>query len=85
MRPLRAAKAIKELVKGKEQISDSTELAHMVAQVIADNPEQVDLYLAGKETVAQWLMGQVMRASQGTANAQVVQELLAEQLSALKK
>ena len=75
---------VKELVKGKEQISDAGPLGEIVTQVIADNPEQVQSYLDGKETVAKWLMGQVMKATRGQANAQVVQELLSEHLAALK-
>jgi aspartyl-tRNA(Asn)/glutamyl-tRNA(Gln) amidotransferase subunit B len=71
--------------KGLVQISDQAALAAAVQQVLADNPEEVEGYLAGKETLAQWLMGQVMRATRGKANPQVALALLTEQLDALKR
>ncbi len=71
--------------KGLVQISDQAALAAAVHQVLADNPEEVEQYLAGKETIARWLMGQVMRATRGKANPQVVLALLTEQLEARKR
>jgi aspartyl-tRNA(Asn)/glutamyl-tRNA(Gln) amidotransferase subunit B len=71
--------------KGLVQISDQAALAAAVQQVLADNPQEVEEYLAGKEALAQWLMGQVMRATRGKANPQVALELLTEQLDALKR
>lgn len=65
---------------GLAQISDAEALAEIVAQVLADNPGAVQQYLDGKETVAQFLMGQVMRATQGKAAPRVVRRLLQEQL-----
>jgi aspartyl-tRNA(Asn)/glutamyl-tRNA(Gln) amidotransferase subunit B len=81
----KTGKPVMELTKGREQISDAEALSEIVAQIMADNPEQVQAYLGGKETVAKWLMGQVMQATRGHANAQVVQELLAERLAGLKE
>lgn len=70
--------------RGLAQISDAAALAEVVAQVLADNPAPVQQYLDGKETVAQFLMGQVMRATRGKADPQVVKRLLKEQLNALR-
>jgi aspartyl-tRNA(Asn)/glutamyl-tRNA(Gln) amidotransferase subunit B len=81
----KTGKPVMELTKGREQISDAEALSEIVAQIMADSPEQVQAYLGGKETVAKWLMGQVMQATRGHANAQVVQELLAERLAGLKE
>jgi len=67
-------------LRGLSQISDQGALQSAVAQVLAENPEQVRQYLAGKETIIQWLMGQVMRATRGTANPRVVIDVLREQL-----
>jgi aspartyl-tRNA(Asn)/glutamyl-tRNA(Gln) amidotransferase subunit B len=67
------------------QISDQAMLEAAIAQVLTDNPRQVEDYLAGKETVANWLMGQVMRATRGKANPQVVLALLTEKLEALRE
>ena len=66
--------------KGLAQVSDEEALAQVVAEVLADNPEQVARYQAGKETLLQWFVGQVMRATRGKANPQVVVELLKEKL-----
>jgi len=70
--------------KGLRQISDSGFIAGLVAQVLADNPEQVTSYLGGKEGVARWLFGQVMRAAKGQANPQVLQQELDRQLARRK-
>ena len=45
----------------------------------------VQAYLAGKETLAKWLFGQVMRAASGQANPQVMQGELERQLSELRE
>jgi aspartyl-tRNA(Asn)/glutamyl-tRNA(Gln) amidotransferase subunit B len=70
--------------RGFGQISDSSQIATLVAQVLEQNSKEVASYLAGKETVAQWFFGQVMRRAQGQANPQVVQAELERQLEALK-
>jgi aspartyl-tRNA(Asn)/glutamyl-tRNA(Gln) amidotransferase subunit B len=70
--------------RGLTQISDPQALAEIVAQALADNPDAVGQYLAGKEAVAQFLMGQVMRATRGKADPQVVRRLLQEQLRAMR-
>jgi aspartyl-tRNA(Asn)/glutamyl-tRNA(Gln) amidotransferase subunit B len=65
---------------GLEQISDRSRLAEVVARVVADNPDAVTSFRAGKETAIRFLMGQVMKASRGKANPQLVEQLLREQL-----
>jgi aspartyl-tRNA(Asn)/glutamyl-tRNA(Gln) amidotransferase subunit B len=66
---------------GLAQVSDSGELAAVVAQAIADNPKQVEQFKAGKEQVAGFFVGQVMRATQGRANPKLVNELVRRALS----
>lgn len=75
----RAAEIVQ--AQGLAQVSDETAIAEAVRQVIAENPGQVAQYLAGKETVAKWLMGQVMRTLGGKGNPQMVQRLLTEALA----
>lgn len=70
--------------RGLQQISDTTAIADMVAEVLRSHPEQVDTYLSGKETVSRWLFGQVMRAARGRANPQIVQQELNRQLQDLQ-
>jgi aspartyl-tRNA(Asn)/glutamyl-tRNA(Gln) amidotransferase subunit B len=66
--------------KGLAQISDEDALARVVDEVLTASPEQVTRYREGKETLLQWFVGQVMRATRGKANPQVVMELLQERL-----
>ncbi len=75
----RAARAIVE-ERGLAQISDEAALRAVVERVLDENPAQVAQYLGGKEQVAGWLMGQVMKATQGKANPQRVRPLLMEAL-----
>jgi len=70
--------------KNLSQVSDQDALLVVVTQILADNPGEVAKYLAGKETVFQWLMGQVARATRGKADPKVTRELL-EQALANKK
>ena len=67
-----------ELVRagGLAQVSDRGALDAAVADVIAKHPTQVADFRAGKERILGFLVGQVMKASGGKANPQVVQELL---------
>lgn len=66
--------------QGLEQISDSGEIARMVADVIANNPKVVTDIQSGKTSAMGFLVGQVMKATKGKANPQVVNQLVREQL-----
>ncbi|MBN1657336.1 MAG: Asp-tRNA(Asn)/Glu-tRNA(Gln) amidotransferase subunit GatB [Anaerolineae bacterium] len=66
--------------RGLAQISDVPSLASIVDDVIAAHPGEVTRYRAGKDTLLSWFMGQVMRATLGQANPQVVADLLRERL-----
>jgi aspartyl-tRNA(Asn)/glutamyl-tRNA(Gln) amidotransferase subunit B len=48
--------------------------------VLDQHPEQVCSYLKGKESLYQWLFGEIMRSAGGKANPQVLQEELSRQL-----
>jgi len=67
--------------RGLSQISDTGELEKMVAEVIKSNVQPVADYKAGKETALKFLVGQVMRASKGQANPQLVNEVLKKKLA----
>ena len=73
-----ASQIVKE--KGLVQISDAEELSRIVEQVIAENPGPVEEYLAGKETVLRFLVGQVMKATRGKANPHLANKLFEEKL-----
>ncbi|MEQ8482892.1 MAG: Asp-tRNA(Asn)/Glu-tRNA(Gln) amidotransferase subunit GatB [Pseudomonadales bacterium] len=66
--------------RGLRQVSDTGALAAIVNQVVADNPAQVAEFRAGKEKVLGFLVGQVMKATQGKANPQQVNALLRDAL-----
>jgi len=68
--------------RGLAQISDAAALEKAITQVLEENAEQVGQYLGGKVQLLGWLMGQVMRATRGKANPQVVRELLQAELEA---
>jgi aspartyl-tRNA(Asn)/glutamyl-tRNA(Gln) amidotransferase subunit B len=62
------------------QSRDSGAIEALLDKVIAENPKQVEQYRAGKKTVAQFFVGQVMRLSKGQANPQLVNELVVTKL-----
>ena len=64
-----------------QQSSDTSALEKIIDEIIAANPKQVEQYRAGKKTVAGFFVGQVMKASKGVANPQLVNELLGKKLS----
>jgi aspartyl-tRNA(Asn)/glutamyl-tRNA(Gln) amidotransferase subunit B len=66
--------------KGLVQISDSAAIKAVVDQVIAAHPEQVAQYLAGKQKVYGFLVGQVMKISAGRFNPNLLNECLKEAL-----
>ena len=55
-----------------------------VAQVLADNAGMVTEYLVGKDKLFGALMGEAMRALKGKGNPQLVKDVLARQLAAMK-
>ena len=68
--------------KGLVQISDQDALSQVVDQVLSEHPGEAAAYLEGKESLLQWFMGQVMRATRGRAQPQTVLGLLREKLEA---
>jgi len=71
-----------EIVKARNlaQVSDEGFIQEAIAKVLSDNPREVEQYLAGKETLLQWFMGQVARATKGKADPTVARELLVKLL-----
>jgi aspartyl-tRNA(Asn)/glutamyl-tRNA(Gln) amidotransferase subunit B len=66
--------------KGLAQITDADQIATVARQIIAANPKQVEQYRSGKTATLGWFVGQVMKATRGQANPQMVQELLKKEL-----
>jgi aspartyl-tRNA(Asn)/glutamyl-tRNA(Gln) amidotransferase subunit B len=67
--------------RGLEQISDAASIERSIDQVLRNNPKQVADYCCGNEKIFAFLVGQVMKASQGKANPQKVNEILKAKLS----
>jgi aspartyl-tRNA(Asn)/glutamyl-tRNA(Gln) amidotransferase subunit B len=65
--------------KGLKQISDAGALGQIAAEIIAANPDQV-AKLQNNPKVFGWFVGQVMKATQGQANPQLVNHVLKAKL-----
>ena len=77
------AQIVKE--KNLAQVSDEGFILETVTKILDDNPKEVDEYNAGKDTLMQWFMGQIARASKGKADPNVARELLVKLLEERRK
>ncbi|WP_419763538.1 MAG: Asp-tRNA(Asn)/Glu-tRNA(Gln) amidotransferase subunit GatB [Arcobacter sp.] len=66
---------------GLKQVSDDGALFAIIDEILANNPEKVAEYKAGKEKLLAFFVGQTMKASKGSANPQKVNELLKQRLA----
>lgn len=67
--------------KGWQQVSDSGSIEVAIDQILASHAKQVADYRAGNEKIFGFLVGQIMKATQGKANPQKVNEILKAKLS----
>lgn len=67
--------------KGLFQISDEEELQKQINRIISENPEAVSDFKNGKEKIISFLVGQVMKATKGKANPELVNRLLIKKIS----
>jgi aspartyl-tRNA(Asn)/glutamyl-tRNA(Gln) amidotransferase subunit B len=70
--------------KGLLQLSDEGEIEKIVDHVLEKNAEQVQTYIAGKDTVFGFFVGQTMRMTKGKANPKTVNEILRKKLDSLR-
>ncbi|MGA8299713.1 MAG: Asp-tRNA(Asn)/Glu-tRNA(Gln) amidotransferase subunit GatB, partial [Terriglobales bacterium] len=63
-----------------EQSRDTSALEKLADELIAANPKQVEQYRAGKKTMLGFFVGQIMKASKGQANPQLVNEVVTKKL-----
>lgn len=66
--------------KGLRQISDASAIEPIVDRLVAEHPDKVRAFRGGKTALAGFFVGQVMSETQGRANPQVVQDLVARKL-----
>jgi len=71
-----------EIIKkhGLSQITDTHEIDIEIEKIIAANPQAVTDFKAGKTQAVKFLIGQVMKATRGRANANLAQELILKKI-----
>lgn len=74
-----AATIVKE--EGLSQVADEGELAKVAMDVVVANPKVVEDWKSGKQAAAQFLVGQMMKATRGRANPQLAIKLITEALT----
>src|SRR5271155_371650 len=62
------------------QSRDTSALEKLADELMAANPKQVEQYRAGKKTMLGFFVGQIMKASKGQANPQLVNEVVTKKL-----
>ena len=67
--------------QGLKQITDTGAIEAIIDQIIADNPEQLAQYRSGKDKLFGFFVGQAMKATQGKANPQQLNDLLKAKLN----
>jgi len=71
--------------QGLGQISDEGDLQELVLAVIKSNPTELEKYLAGKDKLFGFFVGQIMRATRGKGNPKIINQLLKDELDNFKK
>ena len=79
----KTGKGAKEIVEeqGLVQITDEDALTKTVDEVLQNHPNEVEAYKGGKDKLFGFFVGQVMKATQGKANPQLVNQILKKKLS----
>ena len=79
---LEETSSISEIIKasGIENITDDSAIREVVKKVIEENPGSVEDYKTGHDRAIKFLMGQVMKASSGSANPKIAMDILMEEL-----
>jgi len=70
------------IIKKKQlkQVSKEKDLEKIIEKVIKNNPQAIEDYKKGKETAIQFLIGQVMRETEGSANPKVAAKILKKKI-----
>lgn len=74
-----AAQIVKE--KGLVQVSDSGQLLAWVNEALDNNPKSIEDYKSGRDRAIGFLVGQIMKASKGQANPQMINKMLLEEIA----
>jgi aspartyl-tRNA(Asn)/glutamyl-tRNA(Gln) amidotransferase subunit B len=73
-------RAILEKRPDLKPLSDTSSIEKIVDEVLKNNPESISDYKAGKDRAFQFLVGQVMKQTKGTANPEMVKEILIKKI-----
>lgn len=78
-----STKDVDEIIaeRGLKQVTDTSEIEKLIDKILADNPEQVADYKAGKDKLLGYFVGQAMKASGGKLNPQQLNAILKKKLS----
>ena len=74
-----AEQIVKE--KGLVQVSDSGQLLAWVNEALDNNPKSIEDYKNGRDRAIGFLVGQIMKASKGQANPQMINKMLLEEIA----
>ena len=74
-----AAQIVKE--QGLVQVSDSGQLLAWVNEALDNNPKSIEDYKNGRDRAIGFLVGQIMKASKGQANPQMINKMLLEEIA----
>ncbi len=79
---LKTGDSVRTIIKklGLEQITDEVTILEFVTTALVNNPDSIELHKSGKDRAFGFLVGQVMKLSNGQANPQLVNKLLREEL-----
>ena len=67
--------------KGLQQVTDQGEIAKAIDEVIVENPKMVEQYLAGKDKLLGFFVGQAMKLTKGKANPKMLNDILKQKLN----
>ena len=69
---------------GLIQVNDTSAIDFTIAEVLSENPRAIDEFLAGKDSVLRFLVGQVMKKTKGSANPEIASSSLIEKLETMR-
>jgi len=66
--------------KGMMQMSDTSEIVRIANEVLDENPDVIEQYKKGRTNVVDFLVGQIMKKTRGTANPTIARSTMAEEI-----
>ncbi|GIW66683.1 MAG: aspartyl/glutamyl-tRNA(Asn/Gln) amidotransferase subunit B [Candidatus Parcubacteria bacterium] len=79
-RAIKGEGKIEDILRKKEKITDVELLSSMIEEIIKENPKTVDDYRSGKKESFEYLIGQLMKKTEGRADPQLIRQLIKDKL-----